>query len=63
MNNTAYNEKHGKQLKTLTSQQMVQGLTIAVVQVKASNKQENLNKIRRLLYFLYQAKEITQKNI
>ena len=41
---------------------MIQRLPIALAQVKAGNTSENLlNKIRQILYFLYQEKEITKK--
>ena len=49
-------------LKILTSKQMLQRLPIALAQVKAGNNSENLlNEIRQIIYFLYQAKEITKK--
>ena len=52
---------HSK-LKILTSKQMLQRLPIALAQVKAGNNSENLlNEIRQIIYFLYQAKEITKK--
>ena len=54
--------KHSK-LKILTPKQILQRLTIAFPQVKAGNTSESLlNKIRQIIYSLYQAKEIT-KNI
>ena len=41
---------------------MLQRLPIALAQVNAGNTSENLlNKIRQILYSLYQAKEITKK--
>ena len=41
---------------------MLQRLPIALVQVKAGNTSENLlNEIRKIIYSLYQAKEITKK--
>ena len=41
---------------------MLQRLTIAHAQVKASNNSKNvLNKIRQIFYSLYQSKEITKK--
>ena len=41
---------------------MPQRLPIAFEQVKAGNTSENLlNEIRQIIYFLYQAKEITKK--
>ena len=42
--------------------QMLQILPIALAQVKAGNRSENLlMEKRQLIYSLYQAKEITQK--
>ena len=53
-----YEAKHRK---VLTTKEMLQRLPIALVQVKRSNTSENLlNKIRQIIYFLYQAKEITK---
>ena len=41
---------------------MLRRLPIALAQVKAGNTSENLlNEIRKITYFLYQAKEITEK--
>ena len=41
---------------------MFQRLPIALSQVKAGNASEKLiNEIRQLIYFLYRAKEITEK--
>ena len=41
---------------------MLQRLTIALAQVKAGNTSGNLlNKIRKIIYSLYRAKEITKK--
>ena len=41
---------------------MLQRLRIALAQVKAGNNSENLlNKIRQIVYFLYQSKEIIKK--
>ena len=52
----------GKGLKILTPKQMLQRLPIALAQVKAGNNSENLlNKIRQIVYSLYQSKEITKK--
>ena len=57
-----YKTKHGARLKILTPKQMSQRLPIALAQVKASNKLENLlNKIRQIVYSLYQSKEIIEK--
>ena len=50
------------QLKILTPKQMFQRLPVALAQVKAGNTTENLlNKIRQIIFSLYQAKEITKK--
>ena len=52
----------GKGLQILTPQQMLQRLPIALAQVKAGNKSENLlNEIRQIVYSLSQSKEITRK--
>ena len=41
---------------------MLQKLSIAFAQLKSGNTCENLlDKIRQLMYFLYQAKEISKK--
>ena len=41
---------------------MLQTLPIALEKVKAGNNSENLlNKIRQIVYYLYQSKEITKK--
>ena len=41
---------------------MLQRLPIALAQVKAGNKSENLlNEIKQIMYSLHQAKEITKK--
>ena len=41
---------------------MLQRLPIALAQVKAGNNSESLlNEIRKIVYFLYQPKEITKK--
>ena len=43
---------------------MLQRLKIALAQVKAGNKPENLqNEIGKIIYFLYRIKEITRKGI
>ena len=60
--NAKQNETKGKGLKVLTPKQMIQRLPIALAQVKAGNNSENLlNKIRQIVYSLYQSKEITKK--
>ena len=55
------NTDHSK-LKILTPKQILQRLPIALAQVNAGNKSENLlNEIRQIIYSLYQAKGITRK--
>ena len=52
----------GKGHKILTPKQMLQRLPIALAQVKTGNNSENvLNEIRKIVYSLYQSKEITKK--
>ena len=61
-NNAKNQTTKGKGLKILTPKQLVQRLPIALAQVKARNNSENLlNKIRQIVYSLYQSKEITKK--
>ena len=56
------NETEGKGLKILTPKQMLQGLPIALAQVKAGNNSENLlNEIKQIVSSLYQSKQITKK--
>ena len=43
---------------------MLQRPPIALAQIKAGNNSESLlNEIRQIVYFLYQAKEITKKRL
>ena len=57
-------QQKGKEIKILTPKQMLQGLPIALAQVKASNTSENfLNEIRQIIYSLYREKEVTKKYI
>ena len=52
----------GKGLKILTPKQMLQRLPIALGQVQAGKNSESLsNEIRKIVYSLYQSKEITKK--
>ena len=52
----------GRGLKILTPKQMLQILPIAYAQVKVGNNSETLlNKIRKIVYSLYQSKKITKK--
>ena len=54
--------KKGKGRKILTPKQMLQRLLIALAQLKTGNNSESLlNKIRQILYSLYQSKEITKR--
>ena len=49
-------------LKTLTPDQMLKRLPIALAQVKAGNNSESLlNEIRQNVYSSYRSKEITKK--
>ena len=55
-------DKNNSKLKILTPKQMLQRLPIAFAQVKAGNNSQNsLNKIRQIVYSLYQSKVITKK--
>ena len=55
------NTNHSK-LKILTPKQMLKRLPIALAQVKVGNNSENLlNEIRKIIYSLYESKEITKK--
>ena len=57
-----YKAKYGRDLRILTPKQILQGLRIALAQIKAGNTSENLlNQIIQIKYSLYQAKEITKK--
>ena len=52
----------GTGLKILTPKQMLQRLPIVLAQVKADNNSEILlNKIRQIVYSLYESKQITKK--
>ena len=56
------NETIGTGFKILTPKQMLQRLPIALAQVKADNNSESLfNEIRKIVYSLYQSKQITKK--
>ena len=58
----AKNKANGKGLKILTPKQTLQRLPIALAQVKAGNNSESLlNEIRKIIYSLYQSKQITKK--
>ena len=52
----------GKGLKILTPKQMLQRLPIALAQVKAGNNSASLlNETRKIVYSLYQSKQITKR--
>ena len=60
--NAKQNDTKGKGLKILTPKQMIQRLPIALAQVNVGNNSKILlNKIRQIIYSLYQSKEITKK--
>ena len=61
MNSSKHDETKGKGLKVLTPKQRLQGLPIALTQVKAGNNSESLNEIRQIFYSLYQSKQTTKK--
>ena len=51
-------------LKILSPKQILQRLPIALAKVKAGNTSENLlNEIKKILYYLYRAKEITKNSV
>ena len=57
-----YRATKGTGLKILTPKQILPTLPIALAQVKAGNNSESLlNEIRKIVYFLYQSKQITEK--
>ena len=62
MSEAKYRLTKGTGLKILTPKQMLQRLPIALTQVKAGNSSESLlNEIRKIVYSLYQSKQITKK--
>ena len=55
-------DKQGTGLKILTPKHMLQRQPIALAQVQAGNNSEKLlSEIRKIIYSLYQSKEITEK--
>ena len=57
-------KQEGTGIKILTPKQMLQRLSIALAQIKASTNSDSLlNEIRQIVYSLYQSKEITKKSI
>ena len=62
MSRNIFDSKEGTGLKILTSKQMLQRLTIVPAQIKSGNHSESLlNEIRKIVYSLYQSKEIGKK--
>ena len=60
MSEAKHKATKGTGLKTLTPKQMLQRLPMALAQVKAGNNSEKLlNKIRQVVYSLYESKQIT----
>ena len=56
------NQSRAAVICLLTPKQMLQRLPIVLAQVKAGNNSESLlNEIRRIVYSLYQSKQITKK--
>ena len=56
--------KKGTGLKILTPKTMLSRLPITLAQAKAGNNSKRLlNEIRKIVYSLYQSKEITKKHI
>ena len=56
------NKTTGAGFKILTQKQMLQRIPIALAQVKTRNNPERLlNRIRKIIYSLYQSKQITKK--
>ena len=57
-----YKGKYRKELQILNPKQMLQRLSIALVQAKPSNTSENLlNEVKQIIYYFYREKEITKK--
>ena len=60
MCNARYDATHGKGLRVLTLEQMLQRLPIAFEEVKSGNTSKTIiNEIRKIISSLYGAKEIT----
>ena len=60
--NAKQNEILGKGLKILTPKQMLQGLSIALAQVKAGNNLENLlNEIRQIIHSLINQNKLLKR--
>ena len=60
MSEAKHKATKGTGLKTLTPKQMLRRFPMALAQVKAGNNSEKLlNKIRQVVYSLYESKQIT----
>ena len=60
MRNARYDATHGKGLRVLTLEQMLQRLPIAFEEVKSGNTSKTIiNEIRKIISSLYGANEIT----
>ena len=60
MRNARYDATHGKGLRVLTLEQMLQRLPIAFEEVKSGNTSKTIiNEVRKIISSLYGAKEIT----
>ena len=61
MSESIYETRQATGLKISTPKQLLQSLPIALVQAKAGNNSKSLlNEITKILYSLYQSKEITK---
>ena len=62
LSEATYKEKYGRGLKIITPKQMLQRLSIALVQVTAGNTSESLlDEITQIMCSLYREKEVTEK--
>ena len=62
LSEATYEEKYGRGLKIITPKQMLQRLSIALVQVTAGNTSESLlDEITQIMCSLYREKEVTEK--
>ena len=64
INIARYDTTNEKRLEIFTPKHLLQRLPITFARVNVGNTSENLlNKIRQIIYYLYQAKEIANKSI
>ena len=57
-----YKTKYGEGLKILSPKQMLQMRSVALAQIKSGNNSKRLlNGIKKIVYSLYQSKEITKR--